>query len=162
MEEKEKYRLTARADSGSNLPSETELLSLPGPHFRVHAVGDTFTFSHPVSGTEFTLTVRGLERQTLAPELLPQNHWRYPTHFSILQYTLSPDPGREISIFDCAESDSAVRTGPACDGIIGAATGPTAVILEDSTENNLHAVCSSLHFEPVEGDIAWRVEFRTK
>lgn len=135
---------------------------LPGPHFRVHAVGDTFIFSHPVSGTEYILTVRGLEQQTIAPEHLPQNQWRYPTHFSILQYTISPDPGREIAIFDCAEADAAVRTGPASDGIIGAATGPTAVILEGGPEKNLHAACSSLHFEPAEGDIEWRVEFRKK
>ena len=47
-------------------------------------------------------------------------------------------------------------------GIIGGADGPIAIVCGDSSKEKLHAVCSSLHFEPVEGDIEWRIVFNIK
>jgi len=35
-------------------------------------------------------------------------------------------------------------------------------VCEGSSKEKLHAVCSSLHFEPVEGDIEWRIVFNIK
>ena len=46
--------------------------------------------------------------------------------------------------------------------IIGGADGPIAIVCGDSSKEKLHAVCSSLHFEPVEGDIEWRIVFNIK
>ena len=47
-------------------------------------------------------------------------------------------------------------------GIIGGADGPIAIVCGGSSKEKLHAACSSLHFEPVEGDIEWRVVFNIK
>lgn len=38
---------------------------VPGSHFKVHAPGDSFMFSHPVSGITHTLTVQEIEQQTV-------------------------------------------------------------------------------------------------
>ncbi len=43
-------------------------------------------------------------------------------------------------------------------GIIGGADGPTAIVVGGAAEKP-HAVCSSLHFEPVES-VEWRISFR--
>ena len=37
---------------------EQQPFRVPGPHFKIHAPGDQFTFSHPVSETEYALTVQ--------------------------------------------------------------------------------------------------------
>ena len=80
-----------------------------------------------------------------------------------------------FSICDCAEGDKPLEIAPcsdryapearndiACIGIIGGADGPIAIVCGDSSKEKLHAVCSSLHFEPVEGDIEWRIVFNIK
>ena len=46
--------------------------------------------------------------------------------------------------------------------IIGGADGPIAIVCEGSSKEKLHAVCSSLLFELVEGDIEWRIVFNIK
>ena len=46
-------------------------------------------------------------------------------------------------------------------GIIGGADGQTAIILSSRATAKLHAVCSSLHFEPVQ-NVEWRFVFRQK
>ena len=45
-------------------------------------------------------------------------------------------------------------------GIVGGADGPTAIFVGAPTPK-LHAVCSSLHFEPV-GEVEWRAVFSEK
>ena len=47
----------------------------------------------------------------------------------------------------------------ACVGIIGGADGPTMIVLGSGARECTHAVCSALHFGPVQTDIEWRVEF---
>ena len=54
------------------------------------------------------------------------------------------------------------RNDMACIGIIGGADGPTAIVCGGSSKEKLHAACSALHFEPVEGDIEWRIVFNIK
>ena len=145
---------------------------VPGPHFKVHAPGDSFSFSHPVSGTKYTLTVQELEQQTISQKRTSSDRWFYPTHFTAMSYTLSPKPDNDISICDCAEGDKPLEISPttdsfasearndiACIGVIGSADGPIAIVCGNSSKENLHAVCSALHFEPVADDIEWRVEF---
>ena len=55
---------------------------VPGPHFKVHAPGDSFTFRHPVSGTDYTLQVQELAQETLPRGLLTAF---YPTHFTAMR-----------------------------------------------------------------------------
>ena len=89
-----------------------------------------------------------------------------------MSYTLSPKPNDDISIRDCADGDKPLEIAPitnhfvpeaqndiVCVGIIGGAHGPTTILCGDSKQENLHVVCSALHFEPVSNDIEWRVEF---
>ena len=147
---------------------------LPGPHFKVHATGDSFTFIHPISQKTHTLTVQEIEQQTI-----PQNHcastrWIYPTHYIAMSYTISPEPAQNIAIFDCNEGDPPVEVAPkkntfqpiasnAClVGVIGSADGPTAIVCGTDAPGKLHAACSSLHFEPVHDDIKWHLVFYVK
>ena len=112
---------------------------VPGPHFKVHAPGDSFTFRHPVSGTDYTLQVQELAQETLPRGLLTAF---YPTHFTAMRYTLSPAPSEDIRICDCDVGDQPLEIGPctdahapeaqssaACIGIIGGADGPTAIFV---------------------------------
>ena len=158
-----------------SLTMEQQSRRVPGPHFKTHAPGDSFSFTHPVSGTKYTLTVQELERQTISEKRYGSDRWFYPTHFTAMSYTLSPEPDNDISICDCAEGDKPLEIAPcsdryapearndiACIGIIGGADGPIAIVCGDSSKEKLHAVCSSLHFEPVEGDIEWRIVFNIK
>lgn len=143
---------------------------VPGPHFKVHAPGDSFSFSHPAGGAEYTLTVQSLERQTLSQDCFATDRRIYPTHFVIMSYTLSPGPGRDISVRDSDEGDRPVeiiqdavpyapeaRNDIACIGVICGADSPAAP--GEIPQDSLHTACSALHFEPVEEDVEWRVEF---
>lgn len=159
-----------------SLTMEQQPCRVPGQHFKIHAPGDTFTFTHPVSKTEYTLTARETEPQTISHDSADSDGWIYPTHFTVMSYTVSPEPTEDISVCDCADGDKPLKKAPdtnsrfvpeaqndiACIGIIGGADGPTAVILGHSKRENLRAVCSALHFEPTAEDIEWRVEFRIR
>ena len=90
-----------------------------------------------------------------------------------MNYTLSPEAGDTVFICDCAAGDKPFkrpsapdRFAPraqgdaACIGVIGGTDGPTAIVCASRAPKGLHTACSSLHFEPVSGDIEWRVEFQ--
>ncbi len=146
---------------------------VPGPHFYVEKPGDTFCFTYPEGGTEYTLTVRDYEEQTLKMGGMP-DHLEYPTHYHVMSYTITPPlPEGTLTIQDCDEGDRprpqkaiSDKTAPtamhdACAiGMIGGADGPTAIIC-DNVPDKLHAACSSLHFEPVE-KVQWRMVFYEK
>ena len=144
---------------------------VPGPRFRADKAGDTFAFSY--RGTEYTLAVQEVEPQELPRERMNLDpRFDYPTHFTVISYTLMPEPP-EHSIFveDCAESDRPrqVKRETAsfapeaqndfCFGIIGGADGPVAIVVGEAAQGKLHTACSSLHFEIVD-HVGWRVGFR--
>lgn len=85
---------------------------LPGPHFRVHAPGDSFTFSHPIGGKRHTLTVQELEQQVIPESSFGSDRWVYPTHCTAMSYTLSPEPAEDIAISDCDEGDRPMEVAP--------------------------------------------------
>ena len=165
--------VTKRAPKLSSLSvtMAADEIHVPGPHFRADRAGDTFAFSY--HGTDYVLTVQESaaeelprERMALDPRLV------YPAHFTAMSYTLTPEPP-ENSIFveDCAGSDrpreiarettsfAPEAQNDCCIGIIGGADGPVAIALGGNTQGEVHAVCSSLHFEAVE-HVEWRVMFR--
>ena len=158
-----------------SLTMEQQRSSIPGPHFKIHAPGDSFRFVHPVSRTEYTLTVQELEQQTLPQNSYHSDRWFYPTHFTAMSYTLLPETSAPITISDCDEGDkpleisssddlfspSAVNEA-ACIGIIGGADGPTAFVFGGSSHGKFCIACSSLHFEPIQHDIEWRITFHEK
>ena len=148
---------------------------VPGPHFRTHACGDSFSFCHPTNGTKYTLTVQELEKQTLSHDHVGSDRFLYPNRFTAMSYTLSPKPSDNISIRDCADNDKPMEITPmadrfaptakndiACFEIIGGADGPTAILYGKSAHKNLRVACSALHFDATEDNIEWRVEFGIK
>ena len=157
-----------------SLTMEQQPRRIPGPHFKTHQPGDVFYFTHPVSVTEIQLTVQELEQQTIPAGSFGSNNWFYPTHTVAMTYTLSPEPEEPVLICDCAEGDRPLEIAPpkqsepratasaAVIGIIGGADGPTAIVVNGHPKSKLRAAFSSLHFEPVEDDIEWRVEFSIK
>lgn len=151
---------------------EQQPCRVPGPHFTAHAQGEVFAFSHPISGTEYTLTVQELAQQTLPQNRISSDRWRYPNHFTAMSYTLSPVPDTDISLCDCAEGDRPLEIAPctecyapkaqndiACIGIIGGADGPTEIVCTGIPQEKIGVACSALHFEAAEEPIEWRVEF---
>ena len=147
-----------------SLTMEQQSRRVPGPHFKTHAPGDSFSFSHPVSGTKYTLTVQEMEQQTISEKFVGSDRWFYPTHFTAMSYTLSPEPDNDISICDCAEGDKPLeiascsdRYAPeaqndiACIGIIGGADGPIAIVCGGSSKEN------SMRLVPLYTLSRWRV-----
>lgn len=146
---------------------------MPGPHFRVHDPGDTFSFVHPVSGTEYTLTVQGIEKRILPEECIRSGRWIHPLHFVSMSYTLFPETERRIAVIDCKESDQPVREESddlqdLCEKnaesteIIGRADGPTSIVIGGNEEQGFRTAHSALHFEPVQEEIEWRIGFFEK
>ena len=140
---------------------------IPGPRFRVHAPGDSAVLSHPVSGEEYTLTVRKVEHQTVLAEHQDRGH-RIPVHLVMMRYSLSPEPEVYPVICDCYEGDRpgiAVLPGAAAatdgvsgaTGVIGGADGPTVLLLHPGAD--IRVACSALYDEPVQHDLEWRADF---
>lgn len=132
--------------------------------------GQSCCFTHPVFGTEHTLTVEDIKAQTVqsSRDLLPP--MGIPRHHSKLTYRLEPDlPDRRFSLRDTMQNDELrVDAGftdneAACIGIIGGEDGPTVIFITDGKEENakLHTACSALHYEPTES-VTWYMEFREK
>lgn len=95
-----------------SLTMEQQSRRVPGPHFKTHVPGDSFSFSHPVSGTKYTLTVQELDQQTISHKRVGSDRWFYPTHFTAMSYTLSPKPDDDILIRDCADGDKPLEIAP--------------------------------------------------
>ena len=157
-----------------SLTMEQRPCRVPGPHFQTHAPGDSFSFLHPVSGTNYTLTVQEIEQQTIPQKCFGSDRWVYPTHFTVMRYTLFPESEEDISICDCCDGDKPMEIAVegdtftpetqnnACVGIIGGADGPTVIMPGEKSQGRLHAACSALHFEPVRDDVEWCTMFSIK
>lgn len=159
------------AVSSIQLHLKRDPVAISGIHFTTPAQ-QTVHFTHPVTGAEYTLTVREQEQQQMPENAFPEQNTAYPRHYTALTYTISPAlSSREFSLTDCAPSDPPrvlAKSDPfapesaaaAAIAIIGGADGPTAIILcpRSSRQNDLHAACSSLHFAPVDA-VEWRMVF---
>ena len=153
-----------------SLIMEQQPVQIPGAHFKPHASGDSFTFKHPVSGMEYVLTVQKLEQQTIPQNRISSGRWIYPENYIAMSYTLSPEPDERIVVCDCNESDRPreIVTDEADDSviakfvIIGGADGPTMITVAGNSQEKLHTVASSLHFEPILDDIEWRIMFSVR
>lgn len=142
---------------------------LPGPTFQADSAGEQIAFIHPISGKRHTLTVLECEKQELPEHAFHDDTFEYPTHYTVMSYTITPDlPDDAFSIIDSGQGDSPKKrqigpNGPDADsfamlvGIIGGADGPTAIFVGGKT----HAACSSLHFSS-DYDVEWRIIFQEK
>lgn len=141
-----------------------------GDSFTVSQTGEKFTFTHPVSGTEHTLTVQEITEQQLDSRV-GIDGFIMPTHHKLMTFTLEPDLDKQsFSVVDCEENDAPVpcNTEKAHSdntsvsiAIIGGADGPTSVFMTTVKHQNNHSACSALRFEPAK-HTEWQTVFRTK
>ena len=150
-------------------PRETKISGL---RFVAQQEGDDFQFVHPLTGTQHVLTVQEIESKELSQTHFPDDTMEYPRFFKAMTYTVEPDIDRNhMAVLDCADGDSARpkksisrEKGSATAssiGIIGGASGPTAVIMGNTVPRTVHAACSAVRFEPVDS-VEWRIVFREK
>lgn len=147
---------------------EQHPVPVEGLRFKSPMKGKKIVFTHPGTRTEHALTILDIEKQEMNVERLKADEYEYPTHFSIMSYTLEPELSpREFSIRDCVQNDKPIRKksqkeSNACSvGIIGGADGPTAIIISKKKEAKVHSACSALHFEPVD-DVEWKIVYMMK
>lgn len=154
-----------------SLTLTADRVRVPAAHFHVKAVGERVTIPH--GDTDYLLTVQELNAMSIDTAHLPADRF-YPTHCTVLGYTLSPEPPRGLlSIEDCARGDQPLKLTPdepfapeaaddACIGIIGGADGSTAVFVSTGQPHAAqhHSACSALRFEAVTpAEIEWRAVF---
>lgn len=146
---------------------------IPGPHFRVKAPGDSFSFTHPETGVVHTLAVAEYKRQTMDFSRMSNQDLEYPPNYIVMSYIVSPALSqKKITIGDCSDSDQPrAKSIPTENvylpkakaavviGIIGGADGPVAFMTGTPSQEKPVFVCSSPHFEPVD-DVEWRITFR--
>ena len=132
-------------------------------------------FTHPVTGQPHTLTVTALTLREFTPSQRTSEEYDYPEHFTVMEYTVTPDLEKnECFLRDADPGDNPRRrqdfNGPArrngssaaSIGIIGGVDGPTAVtvgVLDDAPRPR--AACSSLYFAPPE-NVTWQLTVRAK
>ncbi len=149
-------------------------VSFPGPCFTPPPPGGSVPLSHPVTGARHILTVQEQEAQVLDFPRLQDETYDYPTHYTTMVYTLSPDlPDRAFSLRDCARCDPPREkarshsaflpeaTAGCAVGIIGGADGPTALIFSSGGQAKQHIACSAPRFHPP-AEIRWRAVFHEK
>lgn len=148
-------------------------VNINGSHFNASAPGERIDFTNPITDTLHTLTVQEYEQQEIPTDRFGDDDYDFPSHCVAMSYTISPDMEDEsFSVRDCRGGDKPRRKhhnpmGPqATDvccavGVIGAAYSPAAIIFGDSGQGKLRAVCSSLHFEPVEL-VDWKIVFHER
>ena len=133
-------------------------ITVSGIHVISPSIGDTITFSHPVTATWHTMTVHEYETQQMGQHHFQNDDMEYPTHFTSMTYTLEPEiDGQDFMIRDYNDGDrprlknsrpgefSPVAISSVC--VIGGADGPTMIILQNGNSAKLRVACSSLYFE---------------
>ena len=152
---------------------EREKVNIPGISFETPAVGESIPFIHPITGVEHSLTVQEFEM-----EEVPENHFRddnleFPRQLAAMTYTIYPDLANDSFVIkDCDNGDNPRSKNPDERGRFGMSVGASAVIRSTNDPAQVyyvngetvkyHVICSSLHFEPVQEPIKWRLFFREK
>jgi len=134
-----------------------------GGRFRTEKPGQKITFSHPVTGGQYTMTVTSVTKEKLE-DVSFDDTMEWPQHYCKLEYTLSPElPEGEFVVQDCGSGDAPrpKRKKAAAVAVIGGACGPVSVFLAGGSRKSAHAAFSSLHFKPVDA-VEWRMAFYVK
>lgn len=150
-----------------------EPVNIPAACFDTPKEGESITFTHPVSGMEYTLTVQKWQ-PIEEPEKLIEDTWYFPACFYQMMYTILPnlpddafrlrdELGDDTPIWkEPSKKDGGCSIGIAAFGIIGGADGPTAIyVAGENTSKECHTACSSLHFQLVPS-VKWQLSFRQK
>lgn len=149
---------------------ERDKTDIPGIHFRTPAVGGSVAFIHPVTGIEHTLIVHDFEMQEVSVDRSHGETLEFPRHFAVMRYTISPELARDAFLLkDCDGGDSPRPKNTngrgrfaMSVGVIGSTDGSTQVSYAGGKAVTSYAACSSLHFEPIQQLIEWRLIFREK
>ena len=155
------------------LKLEREKSDFIAARFVTPDVGGSVRFAHPISGVEHTLTVREIEEKTTDTSIFDDQELEYPSHFMAVSYTLAPDlPNDAFMLKDCDGGDRPRLKHPDPRGrlamsmgvvaIVRSADGPMSVFLADGSEAQVHAIASSMHFEPVTEPVEWHMVIREK
>ena len=155
------------------LKLEREKSDFIATRFVTPDVDGSVTFTHPISGVEHTLTVREIEEKTMDTSVFHDQNLEYPSYFTAMSYILTPDlPNDAFMVKDCDEGDHPRPKNPDPHGrfsmsvgvvaMVRSADGPTSVFLADGSEAQVHAIASSMHFEPLTEPVEWRVIVREK
>ncbi len=145
-------------------------INISGSHFNVNVPGERIEFTNPITNILHTMTVQKYEQQEIPTNSFIDDNYDFPSHCIAMSYTISPDLDDEsFSVRDCNSGDRPCRkhhnpmepqaiSDSFAIGIIGGASAPTAIPFSNSGQGKLRAVCSALHFEPVER-VDWRIVF---
>ena len=160
-----------------NVLLEEKPIAIPGSHFKASKPGESISFIHPTTGIQHTLTVQSYESEQMSTELFGNMDQEYPSHYVMMQYTLSPDlPEGACTVRDTAcserpkpryEASKAYENNTSIGsiGIIGGADGLTAIFCGSSGEQSkCHIAFSALHFKSVDAveAVDWRMVFHEK
>lgn len=149
------------------LKLERERTRLEGIHFRDPAVGEQLRFTHPVFGTEHTLTVLEYSRQELTGLHTSHEEYELPTYHTAMRFSLEPElASRNFQVRDCLPNDEPRRrvredTSAEAIAIIGGADGPTVISLSGAGHDTSHMAYSTLHFKP-QKSVEWKLLFYEK
>lgn len=153
------------------LKLEREKSSFIAARFVTPNVGNSISFTHPTTGAEHTLTVREIEYKTMDTSIFRDQNLEYPSHFMAMTYILDPDLPRDaFMVKDCDGGDHPRPKNPDPHGrmsmsvgvvaMVHSADGPTSVFLADGSEAQVHAIASSMHFEPLTKPVEWNMIVR--
>lgn len=127
-------------------------------------VGKEITFNDPTTNESYTLKVEGVETGVLEEICELHGDREYPTHYVMLQYTMSPAvSGKGFYLTDCADSDRVrIKGKPDATSIaiIGGADHPKTLALT-KPEAYQSVAYSALHFKPVK-TVEWRAVVQEK
>lgn len=142
-------------------------VALPGPHFHVRAPGERIEFFHPITGKQHALTVQEYERREISSEDFDSQDQEYPTHYTAMSFTLSPElPDGTFTVADCSRPDMP-RQKRSDQGVSNASRASVSVVLACAAQQTafgggkLQPACSALLFEAAD-DVEWRMVFHEK
>lgn len=155
------------------LSMERNRTDIAGIRFHTPAVGESINFVHPVTGTEHLLTVQEFEMQEIDENRFHDDELEFPGHFAAMTYTIIPElAGDAFMLKDCSSGDSPRPKNTDGCGRFAMSVGAIAVIRSTDDPDRVycvngetakpHTICSSLHFEPIQEPIEWRLVFREK
>ena len=155
------------------LKLEREKSDFIAARFVTPDAGSSVAFTHPLTGVEHTLTVREIEHKSTDTTIFDDQSLEYPSHFIAMSYTLEPDmPNNAFMLKDCDGGDRPRLKHPDPHGrlamsmgvvaIVRSSDGPTSVFLADGNKTQVHAIASSMHFEPLAEPVEWYLIAREK
>ncbi len=119
------------------------------------------------------MTVQEFELQEIDENRFHDNELEFPRHLAAMTYTIYPDLANDSFVLkDCDNGDNPRPKNPNERGryamsvgaivVIRSTNDPTQVYYVDGVAVKPHTICSSLHFEPIQKPVEWRLIFREK